>query len=354
MAELWDESKTEAPTQHHREEAREQGQVARSADLASSLMLLAGLAALWLGGEALASGLLDNTRSELVLFGHCTDLNAEQVQSLLATVFTKGLELVSLLLAMGFLVGLAGGVLQVGFQVTPQVLAINWERLSPVQGWTRLFSLTSGMRALMAVLKAAVVIVVTYCVLRSRLPEIASFQQLTLAATVAHSWKLILHLALAVAGTLGVLGAADYLWQWWRLEQSLRMSKQELKEEHKTQEGDPQVKLRVRKLQRANAQKRMMQNVPKATVIVTNPTHLAIALQYDRATMKAPKVLAKGAGFVAARIVALARRHAVPVVERKPVAQALFKSVKVGQEIPGGLYHAVAEVLAYVFRLRAG
>jgi flagellar biosynthetic protein FlhB len=146
----------------------------------------------------------------------------------------------------------------------------------------------------------------------------------------------------------------DYVWQLWRFEQSLRMSKQELKEEVKREEGDPQVKMRVRRLQREAATKRMMLDVPKATVVVTNPTHLAVALRYEKGEGAAPKVIAKGADHMAAKIIAAARKHGVPVLERKPVAQALFKSVKVGQEIPMGLYHVVAEILAYVYKLRAG
>jgi flagellar biosynthetic protein FlhB len=354
MADGLDESRTEAPTPRRREEAREQGQVAVSQDLASSLVLLAGLAALALGAAALGGGLLEAVRHDMLLAGRIRDADPEQARTLLAGMFGRGLELVGLLLGLVFAVAVGAGAAQVGFRLAPQLLAVNWERLSPAQGWTRLLSLSGGVKTLLSVLKVALVFAVAVWVLRGRVAEIGGMQQVTLAATVARAWQIVLYLGLAVAGTLGLLGLADYAWQWWRLERSLRMTRQEIKEEHKREEGDPQVKARVRRLQREAAKKRMYQDVPTATVVVTNPTHLAVALRYDRQGAGAPRVVAKGAGFVAARIVALARRHAVPVLERKPVAQALFKTVKVGQQIPVALYQVVAEVLAYVFRARGG
>jgi flagellar biosynthetic protein FlhB len=163
---------------------------------------------------------------------------------------------------------------------------------------------------------------------------------------------MVLRLALAIAGALLLLGVGDYLFQLWRHEQLLRMSRQQLKEETKREEGDPQTKARIRRLQREAARKKMFHEVKSATVVVTNPTHLAVALRYDRGAMGAPKVVAKGAGHVAKRIAELARRHNVPVLERKTLAQALFRTVKLNQEIPMAIYHAVAEVLATVYRGR--
>jgi len=285
--------------------------------------------------------------------GQLSALDPERVQELFTGIYGKGMELLGFTMALLFTAATVVGACQVGFQLTPHLLAFNWERLSPAQGWSRMLSMTSGVRGLVAVAKIVLVLAVAYWVLKSRAAEIGAVQQSTLMSTVGQAWKMAMHLALAVAGTLGVIGAADYVWQRWRLEQTLRMSRLEVKEEVKREEGDPQVKARVRKLQRDAATKRMLQDVPKATVVLTNPTHLAVALRYERGVMPAPKVVAKGAGFVAARIVMLARRHGVPVLERKPVAQALFKAVKVGQDIPVTLYHVVAEVLAYVLRFRS-
>jgi flagellar biosynthetic protein FlhB len=168
----------------------------------------------------------------------------------------------------------------------------------------------------------------------------------------ARGWDLTLRLALSVAAALFLLGAADYGFQRFRFERALRMTRQEVKEELKREEGDPAVRARVRQVQREMARRRMMAAVPKASVVVTNPTHVAVALRYERGVTAAPRVVAKGEGFVAERIKELARRHGVPVVERRPLARALFKAVAIGQEIPRELFYVVAEVLAYVYRLR--
>ncbi|HYV39005.1 MAG TPA: flagellar biosynthesis protein FlhB [Gemmataceae bacterium] len=354
MAELFDPSKTEAPTQHRRDQAREEGQVANSTDFSSSVVLLAGLAALAFTAHQCGGEMLDFVSNHLSRAGWNVELHPDQVTGIFSGLFSKFLGMLGFILALTFVTATAAGAMQVGFQLTPQLLAINWERLSPMRGWSRLMSVSGTVKGLVTLVKFVVVFAVAYVVFKLRARQIGGLQEMTLAATVAQAWRMVMHLALTVAGTLAILGLVDYVWQLWRLEQSLRMSRQEVKEEMKREEGDPQVKLRVRKLQREAATKRMILDVPKATVVVTNPTHLAVALRYDKGEGAAPKVIAKGADFVAAKIVAAARKHGVPVLERKPVAQALFKAVKVGQEIPIALYHVVAEVLAYVYKLRAG
>jgi flagellar biosynthetic protein FlhB len=347
----FDPSKTEAPTQRHREEARQQGQVALSAELAAGSLLLAGVVALALGGPSLASGLLQSVRLGLgeLKIG---EFSAEQARLCVVGIMSQGGQLLGLFLGLLFAVALAVGVLQAGFHVVPELILPRWEKLSPATGWGRIVSLSAGMRGVLAFLKVSVVALVAAWVLRGRLRQIGVVGQGSLSAAAVEGWNLALRLALAVAAALALLGVIDYLFQWWRHEQSLRMTRQELKDETKREEGDPAIRARIRKHQREVDQQQMLRDVPRATVVVTNPTHLAVALRYERGTMPAPRVVAKGAGFVALRIAALARRHAVPVVERKPVAQALYKAVKVGQEIPSALFLAVAEILAYVMRLR--
>jgi flagellar biosynthetic protein FlhB len=241
----------------------------------------------------------------------------------------------------------------VGFHVAPELLVPRWNRMSPAAGWSRMVSGASAMRGLMSLLKVAAVSVIAFWVLKGRANQIALLGAGSLSNALAQSWDIALRLALAIAAALVLVGLADYTFQRLRHEQSLMMSRQEVKEELRREEGDPHTRARIRRLAREVARKRMMDDVPRSTVVITNPTHLAIALRYDRGSMSAPRVVAKGAGAVAQRIVALARQHAVPVVERKPVAQALYKAVKIGQDIPAVLYYAVAEVLAYVYRLRA-
>ena len=351
MAEEFGQAKTEAPTEHRREEARDEGRVAYSTELSAGLLLLAAVAALWLGAQALGGGLLEILRQGL-LNARSQDISPQQATALLIALTGHGFELSGLFLGMLFAMAFGAGMIQAGFRMNPGLLRPRWDKLSIANGWSRLFSLAALMRGLMAVVKVSVVALIAFWVLQGKGPQIAMVGRCPLTAAAAQGWELALRLALAIAAALLLVGLADYCFQRWRHEQSLWMTKQELKEESKREEGDPLIKARVRKLQRQAARKQMMRDVPRATVVLTNPTHLAIAIRYERGKMKAPKVVAKGAGFVAKRIVALARRHAVPVVERKPVAQALFKAVQVGQEIPAALYFVVAEILAFVYRLR--
>ena len=258
-----------------------------------------------------------------------------------------------MLLAGLVLMGLAAAVVQVGFHFSPGILALRWERLSPAEGWTRLMSGAFIMRGLVFFAKVVLASAMAWFVVKSKTTQLSLLPTSTLATSTAAGWSLAMRLALAVAAAFLLLGVADFLFQRWRHTNKMMMTRHEWKEEMKRDEGDPQMRAHPQATTRSSAQARMLQDVPRATVVITNPTHLAVALRYDRATMAAPRVVAKGAGHVAQRIVELARRHAVPVLERKPVARALFKAVKVGQEIPAALYHAVAEVLAYLFRLRA-
>ncbi len=345
------ESKTEAPTQRRREEAREQGQVAFSMDFTGAVQLLAAVVMLYVTGPTIGHGLRQTAR--WILGGvRGQDIDALGVQGLFGSLALRGAELIGWFLGLMLVAGVAVSLLQTGVQWTPGLLTLRWERISPATGWGRLFSMATAVRALIGLFKMAVVAALAYWVIQGRLPQVGSLGEATLAGATAQAWNLVMRLALAVAGGLVLIGVADYGYQRWRLEMSLRMTRQELKEELKREEGDPQIKGRIRRLQREMARRRMMREVPKATVVITNPTHLAVALRYDRATMASPRLVAKGAGLVAERILEEARRHQVPIVRRPPLAQALYQTVKLGQAIPAELYFVVAEVLAYVYRLR--
>jgi flagellar biosynthetic protein FlhB len=343
--------RTEAATPRRREEARQEGQVAYSHELTSGLLLLAGTVALALTAQALGGSLLHAVRSGLLVPAGL-ELDAGTTQGLFATLFRRGVELVGFLLGFLFLAGVGVGILQVGFYLTPTLLGVNWERISPASGWGRILSKNSAIRGLGSLVKIALVAILAYWMLKGRLGEIASLNEGTLARATGVAWGIVIRLAMALAGGLALVGILDYLWQRWRYELSLRMSKYELKQEMKEHEGDPDVRARLRKVRAEIAKNRMFKDVPKATMVVTNPTHLAVALRYEVGVMPAPKVVAKGSGAVAKYIVDLARRHNVPIVERKPLAQALYATVRVGQQIPAELYLVVAELLAYVYRLR--
>jgi flagellar biosynthetic protein FlhB len=351
MAEDFGHSRTEAPTPRRREEARSQGRVAVSMELTAGLLMLAAIGVLWFGSRTMGAGLIESVRVGVM---RCSlrELGPEQTNELLTAFLTRGLQLTGLLFGLLFVAALGVMVGQVGFQIMPAVAAPNWERIDPVSGLGRMFSLAALLRGGVTVAKACVTAMLAFLLIRGRLSRLVTLDRQTLASAASQTWDIVLRLGLAVAAAFVVIGVIDYVLQRLRFEASLRMTRDEVKEEIKREEGDPQVKARIRKLARELSQRRMMRDVPRATVVVTNPTHLAIALRYDKGALGAPRVVAKGAGFVARRIVETARRHGVPVVERKPVAQALYKAVQIGQEIPGALYHAVAEVLAYVYRLR--
>jgi flagellar biosynthetic protein FlhB len=266
----------------------------------------------------------------------------------------RGLELVGFFLAAAFAAGLTIGVVQAGGVIfATEAVAFNWEKLSPFEGWQRIVSAGGLVRALAALLKTGVIVLLSLWIVWGRGPEIGSLASGELARSVGIGWDITVRLLLGAAAALILIGLADYGFQFWRHERSLMMTREEVREEHKTDEGDPQIRGRRRALMRhLVSRRRMLEEVPKATVVVTNPTHLAVALRYERGVMNAPQVVAQGAGFIAEQIRERAARHAVPILERPALAQALYRAVKVGDEIPVALYYAVSEVLAYIYRLR--
>jgi flagellar biosynthesis protein FlhB len=350
MADDFDfQQKTEPPSPRRRERAAEEGQFAHSSELNTGVVLFVGVGGLLLLAQALGGGLLAQTRWDLALLPS-SDFTAVEVQRLLIDKFGQALSIGGMFVGLLFVATLGVGIAQVGFNLNFDRMAMNWEHVFPFQ-FGRLLGWDKVMRGLFLLCKIAAIGVVAYWIMRQRGSEITHLNDAGLGGTLAGAWNITIRIALGLAGTLLVIGVADYAYQRWRFEKSLFMTKQEVKEEIKREEGNPQIKARIRKLQRDNAQRKMFHNVPKATVVVTNPTHFAVALQYE-AGMAAPKVVAKGADHVALRIIAIARKHGVPVVERRSLAQALFKTVKVDQAIPLGLYVVIAELMAYVYRLK--
>jgi len=351
MAEELGQSRTEAPTPRRRDEARSEGRVVVSTELTSGLLLLAAVGVLWFSSRGMGASLLEMVRygvSRLPI----QEFGPQQTCETLRGFLTRGAQLLAVLFALLFLAALGVMVGQVGFRMLPELAAPNGERIDPRTGLRRMFSLLALLRGGAVTAKVTIIAVLAVILVKGRFARLATFNRQSLASAVVQTWEIGLLLSLAVAAAFVLVGVVDYILQRLRFESSLRMTREEVKEEIKREEGDPQIKARIRKLARDLSQRRMMRDVPKASVVVTNPTHLAIALRYDKGTQAAPCVVAKGAGYVARRIVETARRHGVPVVEHKPVAQALYKAVRLGQEIPAAMYQAVAEVLAYVYRLR--
>ncbi len=329
--------KTEAPTPRRREEARKQGIVPRSAEVTGSAVLLVGaLLGLLLFPSWLRS--LGTAMNALLVSGDWTPLTKD--------VVLKPLLFVVALMITAFLVG----ALQTRFLFTLYPLRFDWQKVNPVSGFKRMFSLMTLWDGIRAVLKAALVGYVGFSVLRAGWNSVLGTSTMDVRIGASNLGSVGLKLLWWCVLALGLLAAADYAIQWWRVERTLRMSRQEVKDELKQTEGDPMVKGQLRRRYRQLVMHRQIQRVREATVVVTNPTHYAVALRYDPKTLPAPQVIAKGSDWMANRIVQEARKHGVPIVQNAPLAQALMK-VNIGAFIPPELYQATAEVLAYVFRL---
>jgi len=241
---------------------------------------------------------------------------------------------------------------QVGFFVTSKPLAPKWDRLNPASGLKKVLSLRSLVELIKGLLKAAVLSWVLYAGLKGSMEKLLLTMQMPLLSGLGVLLKMIFDLSIKLAISLFVIALFDYIYQRWEFEKSIRMSRQEIKEEYKQLEGDPQLKSKIRQRQRELARRRMMSEVKKADVVITNPTRVAIALQYDSKLMDAPVVIAKGLGIIAGKIREEAKKHNVPIIERPPLAWALYNNVEIGEKIPEELYKAVAEILVFVYKLK--
>ncbi|MGD0813030.1 MAG: flagellar biosynthesis protein FlhB [Verrucomicrobiota bacterium] len=344
--------KTEQATPKKLEKAHAKGQFARSKEVQTAFVLMAALTAMTFSGGEMWR-LMANTQVSILSHLHDTPLtiNAMQGYAIRGALVLGGC--VWPVLAATVLAGLLAGGIQTRFSTSPEALEANWERLNPVEGFRRLFSMRSAVPTGINILKVTVIIALTYGVIRSILADPifhASVDVARIAGFMADSsFRLITRVAMALV----VLAAADYGYQFWRTNEDMKMTKEEVKDEMKNTEGDPKVKSQRRRRAFQMAKRKMLAEVPKADVVVVNPTHFAVALRYDAKTMSAPKIVAKGSRLNALRIREIAEQNQVPIVENPPLARLMFKYGRVGGEIPAELYAAVAEVLAWVYRVNA-
>ncbi|MFZ5861427.1 MAG: flagellar biosynthesis protein FlhB [Nitrospirota bacterium] len=346
-----EQERSERATPKRREDARKKGQVARSQEITSAALILGAVGGLTVMGP---SALRDMRAlmTTLLNANPAAAMSQADVYAALMHALSATLVLVAPVMAWFAALGIVSVVAQPGLVWSATPLAPEWSRISPLSGFKRLFSLQSAAVSLKTLFKFGVIGWVSYLVVKDELPALTAAMTAEPSAGVGVMSSALLRLGLWSGGVIAVLAAADYGYQRWEFERNLRMSREDIKQEMKETEGDPWLKARIRALQRERATKRMMAEVPKADVVVTNPTELAVALLYRHGEMAAPKVVAKGAGLVAKRIRETAWRHGVPVMENKPLARALFKTTGVGEPIPSKLYRAAAEVLAYVYRVR--
>jgi flagellar biosynthetic protein FlhB len=351
MAEGSDQEKTEPASPRRLEQAREEGDIPRSREIATCTVLLAAGVGLLMIGEKLvhqlnrmlASG-MSFDRSEAFDFDRLLmRLGADLINVLIAFAPLAGLLLI---------VALVSPILIGGWLFSGKALMPNFGRLNPINGLGNMISARAGVELIKAILKAILVGGVSWMVVSSQMETMLALSVEPFNSGSAHVASLILTGFITIVCSLVVIALIDGPYQLWHYANKLKMTREELRQEAKESDGDPHIKAKIRQLQREMAQRRMMTEVPTADVVVTNPTHYAVALKYSDGKMRAPKVVAKGADEVAAKIRELAAEHKVPLLEAPPLARALYTHTELGDDIPEGLYTAVAEVLAYVFQLR--
>ena len=347
------EERTEEATPKRQREAREKGQVARSRELGSMAMLLSSATALLVMGDDIVTGLL-------AIFEKSFRVSRERIfdPAAMPNLFLQTLFDAVLLLATLFVlltvVAVFSSIAISGWNFSTQALAFKWEKLDPVKGIGRIFAVRGLIELLKALGKFLLIGAAAVALLWSKAELFLQLGDQPVESALAQMANLLLWSFLAISMSMIVIALFDVPFQLWDHSRQLKMSRQEVKEEHKQTEGNPEVRGRIRQLQKEMAQRRMMSEVPKADVVVTNPTHYAVALRYDSDSMAAPRVVAMGADLVAAQIRAVAAEHQIPLLSAPPLARALYHSAEIDREIPAGLYQAVAQVLAYVFHLNDG
>ncbi len=345
------QEKTETATPKKRQEARQEGQVAKSVEISSVSVLLVGILCIYAFRNNFYNGFHDIMNFSF----HIESIPPSNGSYYFNLAKLMGLKVFFLLFPVVlpvFIAALVVNFFQVGFVVAFKAIEPKFSKLSLIKGVGKLFSLKSLVELVKSIAKLSIIGTVSYFVIKGEIDNLAVLFHTSVANILIYMLKVAFKIYIYVILIMLVVAILDYIYQKWQFEKDLKMSKHEVKEENKQVEGDPMVKSRIRSLQQQAARKRMMKDIPEADVVVTNPTHLALAIKYDSMTMTAPHVVAKGAGLIAERIKSIAMENSIPVVENKELAQNLYKLVDIGEEIPAQFFQAVAEVLAYVYGLK--
>ena len=352
MPESSGQERTEKATPKRRQQSRKKGQVGQSREIPSVLILMTALGFFYFAGSWMfmnISGILGSIYQELDTLRLNT---VSDVSTFSVDIFKKLFSILIPFFVPILIAGIAGNVGQVGFEMHSEPLRPKLAKINPISGLKKFVSLKSLVELAKSIMKLFIIGGISYGLIKAEMRAFPPLMQQGVGEILLFIAQVAFKILFFVCLALIILAVLDYIYQRWQFEQSIKMTKQEVKDEHKQVEGDPKVKSRIRKAQLAMAAHRMMEAVPEADVVITNPVHLAVALKFEASEMAAPTVIAKGAGHIAERIKAIAGEHQVPIVEDKPLAQTLFKMVEIGEFIPVELYRAVAEILAYVYRLR--
>jgi flagellar biosynthetic protein FlhB len=341
--------KTEQPTPRRLEDALKRGQIAQSAEVQTAFVLLGGLAALAFAGQDIWKQLVGTM---VVSLGHLhdTSISSSELQGYAIAGVLVLLKCVGPVLVATTLAGLLAGAIQNRFNTASEALTPDWNRLSPVEGVKRMFSSRTTVSTAVSIAKLIAIILLTFSEVLNVLNDPIFTTSVSIARMASFLATTSMKIFLRVSLALLVIAAADYAYQWYQTQRDLMMTRQEVKDDMKNTEGN-QITKKARYRRRRAAKRKMLADVPTADVVVTNPTHIAVALRYDRKTMRAPRVVAKGVRLNAELIREIARQHQVPIIENKPLARLLLRHAPVGGEIPATLYAAVAEVLAWVYRV---
>ena len=352
MAEASAEEKTEQATPKKRQELREKGEVAKSRELPSVAVLLSALIALSLFGSYTYYNIQVIMKGAFSL-PTMNDLNISEFIVFAQKVITHFILALCPLLAAVFVTAILSNIMQVGFVLSGESITPKLSKIDPIKGFGRLFSKQGFMELFKSLLKMVIVGSIAYLTVKSEMNNIAHLGEMDLNSIFTYIFIIFFKIFIRCTLAMIFLVVIDYAFQKWDFEKRNKMTKQEVKDEFKRTEGDPLIKSRIKSIQMEMARKRMMQAVPDADVVITNPTHLAVAIKYDSLSMDAPKLLAKGAGKIAQRIKDLAEEHDIPIMENRELARNLHSLVDIGQEIPPVLFQAVAEVLAYIYKIKS-
>jgi flagellar biosynthetic protein FlhB len=342
--------KTEQATDTRREEYRKRGQVAHSKEISSAVFFLAAAGSIYIISRFASVHIVEMLRYAFGLDMVHAIREGNSIEIVKMAGLKIAIILAPILAAAGFL-GVLSSIAQIGILSVEDALSPKFEKLDPIAGLKRIFSLRTAMEGIKSFFKILFIGLVVYLILSSEVHKIPFLISYSLEELLVYLGYLSVKLFFVVGMIMAGLGGLDYLYQRWDLERQMMMTKQEVKEEHKQREGDPMIKARIRRIQREMSNRRMMEEIPKADVVITNPTHIAVVLKYGE-NLPAPQLIAKGADFLAEKIKEMAREHNIPIVENKPLARTIYKTLKLKQVIPRELFVAVAEVLSYVYKLK--
>lgn len=343
--------KTEKATPKKRQEAREKGQVVKSSDISVAFSLLAMFFLFMFQGRAMGTNLL-NLMASIFQDGLTMSFTQGDLQSFFAHLALQVAKILAPVVVTAVVIGLVVNIFQIGFLFSTESLQFKLDRINPLAGFKKIYSVRALVELLKSLLKIIFVGVVTFLVLWMHRDDLTGLVALPISASLGIIGRIVLQMGLSASILLIILSALDYAYQRFDYEKNLKMSKQDIKDEYKKSEGDPLIKSKIRERQRQMAMRRMMQEVPKADVIITNPTHFAVAIKYDEKLMEAPRVLAKGTDLIALRIREVAKEHQVVIVERRTLARALYYQLEIGDSVPETFFKAIAEILAFVYRLK--